>query len=112
MTRWMMTTRALVRQSNELVVLLRESQWTGTMFLNSIFHQSFYFSYTRFKEYLRTAFEEAESPEGTNPISEIMASVQRQARNAPFSEAEVQAALEHAEGDNLILVADDTVTLI
>lgn len=47
-----------------------------------------------------------------NPVADIIASIQRRARLSKFSDNEIKAALEHAEGDNICMVSDDMITLI
>jgi len=68
--------------------------------------------YARFKEFLRVAFDMADDPEGMNPVSEIVAAIQRQAGRLTFSDGEIKAAIEFAEGENICMVSDDMITLI
>lgn len=61
---------------------------------------------------MREAFNQADDPEGMNLLSDIIASIQRQARQQKFSDGEVKAAIEHAEADNICMVSEDMITLI
>jgi hypothetical protein len=59
------------------------------------------------------AFDEATEPEGLNALEEIMTSIQRQAGlQLRFSDAEVRAALEFLESENICMLTDDMITLV
>ncbi|CAD5235004.1 unnamed protein product [Bursaphelenchus xylophilus] len=68
--------------------------------------------YNRFKQCLRVAFDETESPEGMHPVATIVELIQRQMGQFPFTEAEVKAAFDLLEADNVCMISDEQVVLV
>lgn len=61
------------------------------------------------------AFDEVGGPDGRDQMllfSDIMDSIQRQARKQKFSDAEIKAAFSRAEDDNICMKSEDMITLI
>lgn len=59
------------------------------------------------------SFEQLDADEaGMISVAELVSSIQRQARNSRFTDSEITAALEHAESENIIVVADDMVSFV
>ncbi|KAH7699901.1 Minichromosome maintenance 3, partial [Aphelenchoides avenae] len=68
--------------------------------------------YAQFRDFLRKAFDETGTPDELIAKAVIVASIQKQAGRLTFTEGEVTAALEQLEADNVIMIADDQITLI
>lgn len=71
-----------------------------------------HYSYNVFKNYLRQAVDRLDNPDGMNPTATVIAAIQQQAGQLPFSEIEIKTALELAEGDGIVQITDDEIVII
>uniref|UniRef100_A0A0N5ANB4 DNA replication licensing factor MCM3 n=1 Tax=Syphacia muris TaxID=451379 RepID=A0A0N5ANB4_9BILA len=68
--------------------------------------------YKLFRKFIRKAFDSLESSDSMVALSIIRDSIQDQAGSQKFSEGELQAGFEKLSDENIIMIADDKITLI
>uniref|UniRef100_A0A158Q8V9 DNA replication licensing factor MCM3 n=1 Tax=Elaeophora elaphi TaxID=1147741 RepID=A0A158Q8V9_9BILA len=68
--------------------------------------------YKKFRKYLRKAFDDCGNPDDMIELSIIRNAIQEQAGRLPFTDAEFEAAFEQLTAENIVMIADNRITLI